>query len=267
MLEKFFNLITRGSIKFKWVTILLSVLIISSGIFAFTQLNQELIPKIEFPQTIVLGLNPGMDADTLLQQVTIPLEKAVSDLDGVVNVETNTSDGLSLAIIRNEFGADQEEIQRLIQNALDQLSYPDGMEKPELLTFSLSDLPIASLSISADDMTLQELRTLVEDEIVPELEGISSVAAVNISGGQELPSGDVIVEPDTESDVIDDVTDDVIVEGITDLLLPESWISVFASQGFTITKPQELTPEILSGIISAAPQMLQELSPEMQHFW
>jgi len=265
MLEKFFNLITRGSIKYKWVTILLSVLIISSGIFAFTQLNQELIPKIEFPQTIVLGLNPGMDADTLLQQVTIPLEKAVSDLDGVVNVETNTSDGLSLAIIRNEFGSDQEEIQRLIQNALDQLSYPDGMEKPELLTFSLSDLPIASLSISADDMTLQELRTLVEDEIVPELEGISSVAAVNISGGQELPSGDVIVEAEVivEPDIESEVINDGIVEGNIDLLLPESWISVFSSQGFTITKPQELTPEILSGIINTAPQMLQELSPEM----
>ena len=272
MIEKFFDLITRGSLKYKWVTIVLSVLIIVAGIFAFTQLNQELIPKIEFPQTIVLGLNPGMDSDTLLEEVTIPMEKAVSDLEGVVNVETNTSDGISIAIIRNEFGEDQEAIQTLIQEALDQLTYPEGMEKPDLLTFSLSDLPIASLSISAENMTLDELNTLVEEVVVPEMEAITSVAAVNVSGGQELPTEEELVDETSQEVIVDENVDpatetgtseDVVVADDVNALLPESWVLAFASQGATITKPEELTPEMILGIASTAPLMLQDLTPEM----
>ena len=141
MLEKLFDLITRGSLRFRWVTIILSILLLVAGGVAFSQLNQELIPKIEFPQTIVLGLNPGMEADVLLDQVTVPLEEALADIEGVVNVETTTSNGLVLAIVRNEFGVDQEAIRARIQEVIDGLDYPEGMETPELLTFSLSDLP------------------------------------------------------------------------------------------------------------------------------
>ncbi|MBT7819161.1 MAG: efflux RND transporter permease subunit [Chloroflexi bacterium] len=267
MIEKIFDYITRGSIKYKWVTILLSVLIMVAGVIAFSQLNQELIPKIEFPQTIVLGLSPGMDAETLLEEVTKPIENAVSGLEGVVNVETTTSDGLSLATIRNEFGEDQEEIQALIQGALDDLVYPEGMEIPQLLSFSLSDLPIASLSISAEDLTIAELKALVEDEIIPELEAISSVAAVNVRGGQELPS-EVIVEIPEEETVSESVPETVVTEepaaeNSSATLLPESWIQAFAGQGITISSPADLLPEMVQGILANAPIMLQELTPEM----
>jgi len=37
MLEKVFDVITRGSLRFKWVTIIIAVLILAAGIFAVTQ--------------------------------------------------------------------------------------------------------------------------------------------------------------------------------------------------------------------------------------
>ena len=36
------------------------------------------------------------------------------------------------------------------------------METPELLTFSFADLPVASFSVSSDNLSLQELKDLVE---------------------------------------------------------------------------------------------------------
>ncbi len=99
MLKKLFNKITEGSLRFKWVTIALSAIMIVGGGFAFTQLNQELIPPVEFPQTFVVGINSDLMAPELLTEVTIPLEKALSEIEEVVNVETTTSNGLIEFII------------------------------------------------------------------------------------------------------------------------------------------------------------------------
>jgi len=269
MLEKLFDLITRGSLRFRWVTIILSVLLLVAGGIAFTQLNQELIPKIEFPQTIVLGLNPGMDANALLEQVTEPLEEALAAIEGVVNVETTTSNGLVVAIVRNEFGEDQEAIRTQVQEAIDGLDYPEGMEAPELLTFSLSDLPIASISISSEGMSLEELKALVESEIVPQLEEISFVAAVDVSGGQELPSDDAETQTDESAvEVVPTVqpTAAPTEEATTPseaVDLPADWIAAGQMQGISLETTADVTPQVMQGIASLAPQMLDLLTPDI----
>ena len=144
MLERFFALITRGSLRFRWITIILTVVVLAAGVYAVTQLKQELLPTIEFPRTVILGLNSGVEAEQMLEDVTQPLEDAVSDIDGVVNVESTTSNGVAVLIARNEFGLDQDEIKEEIMDAVDGINYPEGMETPELLTFSFADLPIES---------------------------------------------------------------------------------------------------------------------------
>ena len=272
MIEKLFNSITRGSLRFKWVTITLSVFLMVAGVFAFTQLNQELIPQIEFPQTIILALNPGMDADTMLNEVTMPLEEALSHIEDVVNVETTTSSGLSVTVVRNDFGLDQEEIRAQIQAVVDAIELPEGMEKPDLLTFSFSDLPLASISISSEGSSLQELKDLVEAKVVPELELIAGVAAVNISGGQELPAEEEEVaveqspeptqEPTEEPTV--EPTEEPPVEGeVESVAMPDSWIAAMAAQGFPITTVDQLNSMIIAGFAASAPEMLDELTPEM----
>ncbi|UCF61813.1 MAG: efflux RND transporter permease subunit, partial [Anaerolineaceae bacterium] len=268
MLESFIDRITRASLRFKWVTIGLSILALVAGGFALTQLNQELIPKIEFPQSILIAVNPGMDPETLRDEVTIPIEDAVRDIEGVVNVESTTSSGLAFIIIRNEFGMDQDAIRTDITNAIETLTYPQGMDIPELLTFSLSDLPIAILSVSSPDLSLIELKALVEAEIVPELVAIADVADVSVSGGQELPTPppptpepteepEPTPPPPTPTEVPTEVPE------IVGVALPESWIEAAASQNVTISTVDDLTPELVEGIVGFAPQLLEDLTPEM----
>ena len=108
MLESLFNRITQASIRFKWVTITLAVIISIAGVVAFTQLKRELIPSIEFPQTVVLAFYNGAESQTLLDEVTIPLEDAIRQVDGVVNIESTTSNGVAYLIARNEFGLESE---------------------------------------------------------------------------------------------------------------------------------------------------------------
>ncbi|MEJ2737246.1 MAG: efflux RND transporter permease subunit, partial [Anaerolineae bacterium] len=77
MIEALIDRLTRASLRFKWITIGLAVVALVAGVFALTQLKQELIPKIEFPTTVVLAFNSGMEPEALRDQVTIPIEEAV----------------------------------------------------------------------------------------------------------------------------------------------------------------------------------------------
>ncbi|MGD8626617.1 MAG: efflux RND transporter permease subunit, partial [Anaerolineae bacterium] len=291
MVESFIARLTRASVRFKWVTIALAVLALVAGILALTQLNQELIPSIEFPQTVVLAFNSGMEPEAMRDEVTIPIEDAVKDLEGVVNIESTTASGLAFVIVQNEFGLDQEALREEIQTALDGVDYPQGMEMPELLTFGLEDLPLAYSSVSSE-MALPELKALVESEIVPALEDVPGVAAVQVSGGQELPTEPPPTPEPTLTPTLEptttptqtpeptatptEVPTEVPTEAPTPtaaaaaevptpepVALPETWVAAAAAQGATLETTADLTPEIVEAIAGFAPEMLAELTPEM----
>ena len=59
---------------------------------------------------------------------------------------------------------------------------------PRLITFSLNDLPLGVISISARDTSLSQtdLRRLVENEIVPQIESLDVIADVNVTGGETI---------------------------------------------------------------------------------
>ena len=75
MLTALFDRMTRLSLRFNWLTIAISLILMVGGGLALTQLNQELLPRIEFPQTIVIAQwGEAEDANQFLEEVTIPLE-------------------------------------------------------------------------------------------------------------------------------------------------------------------------------------------------
>ena len=141
MLRSLIDKLTRASLRFKWATIAITILLFVAGVVAFTQFNRELIPSIEFPQTVVLAFNPGDDAESILENVTIPIEDAVSEIDGIVNVESTTTKGFSFIVVRNEFGMNQDKLVLEIEEATASVALPDGVETPQVLSFSLSDRP------------------------------------------------------------------------------------------------------------------------------
>jgi multidrug efflux pump subunit AcrB len=274
MLRSLIDKLTRASLRFKWATIAITILVFVAGVVAFTQFNRELIPSIEFPQTVVLAFNPGDDAESMLENVTIPIEDAVSEIDGIVNVESTTTSGVSAVIISNEFGLDQEEIRQEIQSSIDGLELPDGMDPPQLLTFSLSDMPIISASASSTELNLVELMKFGEEEIIPQLEAIPGVAAVEVTGAQLLPTElpptpepteEPTPEPTPTEEPTPEPTSTLTEEAVEDesLLLPDSWVQAGAAQGLTLETTADLTPEVIEGIASFAPQMLDDLTPEI----
>ncbi len=111
MLTRIFDRITRLSIRFRWIVIALALLVLGGGIYAMLTLNLEMLPNIEFPQTVVVAQwSDAESADHFLDEITIPLEEALSDVEGVVNLESTTSRNFAFIIARNEFGLNKDDI-------------------------------------------------------------------------------------------------------------------------------------------------------------
>ena len=265
MIASVIDRLTRASLRFKWITLGLALLALVAGVLALTQLKQELIPAMDFPANIVLALNQGAKAEAIRDEVTIPIENAVQGIEGVVSVQSTTSDGVAFVMIMNEFGLDQEAFRTKVGDAIEGLTYPAGMETPDLLTFGMNDLPLVYASVSAD-RPLAELKGLVESDIVPALEEVAGIADVQVSGGQELPPAptptqEAASHPTPEPTPTAEPTSPAAPAGGMSKL-PDMWQAAGKAQGINLAVAGDVTPEIMQGIAGMAPQLLDLLTPE-----
>ena len=222
--------ITRLSLKFRAVTLILVCILMGFGVIAWTRLNQELLPPIEIPQTIILTQTSGMTAEQVLKIVTEPLEARLSQIDDLINIQTQTQSAIgSLAIAFNDFGLDQVALQAEIRRATEEIWLPlrslqtdqpadyiqqlnadvllflaeaDGnflfQISPELWTSLSDEVLIQVLAYMASQQeelasTSNALQRLVDKEIAPQLLTINEVVRVEIMGGESLPGEEGVV--------------------------------------------------------------------------
>jgi len=138
-MKRVFSAITRASINFRWVTILLAVAALVGGAYAATRLNQELLPNISFPQTYVFALQPGASSEDLLALITLPLEQEVVKIKGVVRegLQSTTTSPAAFLTIVNESGIEPASLRDQIAAAINKVvaeGVPQGLNTTADLT-------------------------------------------------------------------------------------------------------------------------------------
>ncbi len=124
-MKSFFSLLTRLSLRFRAITLILVAAASLLGVVAITQLKQELIPPVEFPQTIILAQVSGLTSEQVLTMMTTRLETELSQIEAIVNVESTTTGAFgSIITASNEFGLNQDRLRADIQYAVDQVWLP-----------------------------------------------------------------------------------------------------------------------------------------------
>ncbi|MFN2187714.1 MAG: efflux RND transporter permease subunit [Candidatus Promineifilaceae bacterium] len=270
MLSSFFDKITRLSIRLRWIVITVAVVVLIGGIYAMLTLNLEMLPNIEFPQTIVVAQwSDAESAEQFLEEVTIPLEEVVGEVDGVVNLESTTSHSFAFIIARSEFGLNKDSIIEDIETAVANIELPEGVETPQVINIGLGDLPVVVASASSDALSLPELKALVEADLVPLLEDITDIEQVTISGGQELPEPAESVN-ETAQEPVQGSSEDV-GDSTEPVALPPFLRQGAQSFGVDIEYAHEITPQVLAKFVGAVTvedmlqglAMFQELLPDL----
>jgi multidrug efflux pump subunit AcrB len=174
--------LTRLSLANRLIAGLVTLAIIVFGVLATLNLKQELLPSIQVPTAIVTASYPGVSPQIVADDVSTPLERALTGVSGVTKVESTSTNGLATITVEWEYGLDADTVVGDIRNAVDGIAptLPDQVAT-EVITGSTDDIPVLLLAV-ASDAPLDEAGRQVENVAVPELSGIDGVRSVTVTG-------------------------------------------------------------------------------------
>ncbi|GGA66005.1 multidrug ABC transporter [Flavobacterium palustre] len=174
------------SIKRPSLVIVLFTILILGGIFSYSQLGYELIPKFEMNVITVSTVYPGASPSEVENTVTKKMEDAIASLENIKKIDSKSYESLSVVSITLTSNANVDvsmnDAQRKINAILSDL--PEDAKTPSLNKFSLSDMPIITIGANGK-MDEAAFYDLIDKKIAPVLSRVQGVAQVNIIGGQE----------------------------------------------------------------------------------
>jgi HAE1 family hydrophobic/amphiphilic exporter-1 len=167
----------------KSVVVLATLILLGGGGYATTQLNQELLPDVEFPIVAVQTPVPGAGPDLVDEQVTQEIEGAIEGVGGIESVESQSTQGFSFVAVEFSLDTSANDAEDELQSALEGVQLPEQAQSPEVSAQSAGDFPVLSLSLEAGDRSLTRLTNYAENEVVPNLEEVDGVSGVELLGG------------------------------------------------------------------------------------
>ncbi|MFD2680126.1 efflux RND transporter permease subunit [Bacillus seohaeanensis] len=169
-------------LKNKLAVWLLTIIITVSGIYSGTQMKTETIPDVSIPFLMVMDVYPGATPEQVMEEVSIPLEKAVEGLEDVKSVYSNSYSSMANLQVEYEYGVDMDEAERELEAALESVTLPESAEEPSITAISMNMMPVVALSVSSEEEDIVELTSTVEDIILPNIEKIDGVASATMTG-------------------------------------------------------------------------------------
>jgi multidrug efflux pump subunit AcrB len=166
---------------------MLTLTVIIVGIFFITQLPVDLLPSITYPRIGVRLAAPGISPEVAIDEITRPLEEALSATDGVVQIYSQTREGqVNLDLYFNP-GSNVEQALNDTTAAFNRNrnQLPDSIEEPRLFKFDPSQLPVYEMALTSSSVRDVDLRIFADEELSRELSIVSGVASADVSGGVE----------------------------------------------------------------------------------
>ncbi|MCC6927093.1 efflux RND transporter permease subunit [Novosphingobium sp.] len=182
-----FRNISAWCIRNPVVPIVLFLGLMLAGMVAFSQMKVQNDPDIEFPGVVVVISQPGAAPAEIENQITQKIEASLRSIQGVQNISSTAREGGSETVVEFQIGTSIIEALNDVKNQVDQArgSLPDGILEPQVFKIETSSDPIGYFSVSADDMTIEQLSWFVDDTVTKRLLGVQGMASVERAGGVE----------------------------------------------------------------------------------
>lgn len=178
--------ITELSIKRPSLVVVVFSALILLGLFSYTQLNYELLPKITPPVITISTIYPGASPSEVETSVTKPVEDAISTIDQIDNVTSTSAEGVSFVVIQFQQDANidlqLETAQRKVNQMINTL--PSEAKTPVLSKFALDELPVLRMGVTST-MPPKQFYQFMVDRIQPRISKIAGVGQITLIGGKE----------------------------------------------------------------------------------
>ncbi len=174
--------IILAAIQHRWIMVAAFLLLAIFGYYSWEQLSIEAYPDIADVTVQVVTQVPGLAAEEIEQQISIPLERALNGLPGLHVMRSKNSFGLSAIILVFEDGVDDYWARQRVQERISEVSLPFDAE-PGLNPLTSPTGEIFRYIIESENHDIREITELHKWVIIPRLKQVTGVADVSNFGG------------------------------------------------------------------------------------
>jgi len=164
--------------------VILSMIVM--GVFSYSKINLDMLPRIDIPVVTVSTAFPGANPQNVETLISKPIEDAVTSITGIETLKSDSLEGFSNVIIEFDQGVDVDTVAADVREKVSAIrnKLPEDAKEPVILKLDINALPIMSLGISAE-RPVERIYTLAKDVIKDELQQVEGVADVDFIGGRE----------------------------------------------------------------------------------
>ncbi len=177
--------------EFSW---LLMAVLVAAGIYSLIAIPKESAPEVVVPVGIVTTFYPGANATDIEELVTVPIEDALENIDGLDNLTSVSRDGVSAITAEFAASADLDKSLQELRDAVDSATpkLPSDAEDPFVTEVNFANQPILVISVSSDANPTEF--TALGEQLIDEFQTVRGVSEVVVSGTREQQV-QVVIEP------------------------------------------------------------------------
>ncbi|NJL02879.1 MAG: efflux RND transporter permease subunit [Spirulinaceae cyanobacterium SM2_1_0] len=166
-------------------TLMLTLTAIVLGLFFLLRLPVDLLPAITYPRIGLRLDTPGLSPEVAVDEVTRPLEQALTATQGLQQIFSETREGQVRLDLYFQPGGNIDQALNDATAALNRARsrLPADLDSPRLFKFDPSQLPVYEFALTSTSLPGVDLRVFADEEIARELNVVPGVASVDVSGG------------------------------------------------------------------------------------
>ena len=167
------------------LTLLFLIACLVLGVIGFIFTPRQEDPQIDVPMVDVFFQFPGASAEQVASLATDPLERMMSEIQGVKHVYSASQRGAGMVTVEFDVGQKMEpSLVRLYDKlSSNQDKIPPGVSQPLVKPKAVDDVPVVTLTLWSDSVDDASLR-LVALEVMQHLKEVKSTSQSFIVGGR-----------------------------------------------------------------------------------
>lgn len=174
------------SLRNRLAVLLAAVLLVIGGLYVSTNMEVDVFPDLNAPTVVIMTEANGMAPEEVEKIVTFPIETAVNGATDVRRVRSSSTTGFSVVWVEFDWGTDIYRARQIVSEKLAAVSeqLPSNVGNPTLGPQSSILGEVLIIGLTANGETdMEQLRTLADWTIRPQLLATGGVAQVAVLGG------------------------------------------------------------------------------------
>ncbi|TAK79100.1 MAG: efflux RND transporter permease subunit, partial [Gammaproteobacteria bacterium] len=178
-------------------TIVISLVMVIIGLIGFINLPVRWIPNINPPIVTIDTLYPGASAHLVEQDVTKVIEDALSGINGIETLSSNSRGGESQITVEFKLGRNMDAAVEDVRTAVERVrgDLPTDVQAPTVLKADPNNNAMMYISFDDKHRDARELSDYLDKFVMPVFETIDGVARASMYG-KRVSSMQVRLDPD-----------------------------------------------------------------------